>query len=254
MRSLYEIIAEIATDLPPDRLEIIAKKIWRQPNRTVNLSNLEAAWGSTLAQQPVVQEFCQAAKDSGKSPEEVGSAMLGAVETMRKVLGNSKTDILWTGPQTKSVPVRRTEQALCELIESARERLFVVSFVAYKAEKIYKAVREAIDRGVKVAFMTEASKEHGGSLEVDPSDMLKEKFPEAVFYRWENPDARGPSVVHAKCAIADDAMALITSANLTGAAMDNNMELGVLIKDKKVAGKLAEHFMALSTENVIKRI
>ncbi|MFN8105307.1 MAG: phospholipase D-like domain-containing protein [Acidimicrobiia bacterium] len=36
--------------------------------------------------------------------------------------------------------------------------------------------------------------------------------------------------LHAKCAVADDHTALVTSANLTGAGLEHNMELGLLVR------------------------
>ena len=116
------------------------------------------------------------------------------------------------------------------------------------------AIRAAIDRGVKVAFLTEASKEHGGTLETDPADMLREKFPEADFYRWENSNTAHPAVVHAKCAIADKRTAFVSSANLTGAAMGDNMELGLLISSRRIVGRMAAHFSALVTEHILKKV
>lgn len=133
-------------------------------------------------------------------------------------------------------------------------RNMFVSFVAYKADKIYTAIRSAIERGVHVSFLTEASKENGGSLDVDPTVALKKKFPEAEFYRWENPDLAHPAVVHVKCAIADECNALVTSANLTGAAMEKNMELGLMIASRRVAGRMSAHFAALVTEHILKKI
>ena len=130
--------------------------------------------------------------------------------TAENFFAENAVDILWTGPATTAVPVRRMEQSLCELIDSAREKVLIVSFVAYKAEKVYLAIRSAIERGVRVSFLTEASKEHGGSLDVDPADLLKKKFPEAEFYLWNNVDPSHPAVVHAKCAIADESRALVT--------------------------------------------
>ena len=142
---------------------------------------------------------------------------------------------------------------MCELIDSANKDLFIVSFVAYKADKVYKAIRSALDRGVVVRILTESSKENGGSLEGDPAEILKKKFPDAKFYRWED-DSSSQHVVHAKCAIADGDAVLVTSANLTGAAMSKNMELGLLVKDRNVAGKLQRHFKALIDEHPIRRV
>jgi phosphatidylserine/phosphatidylglycerophosphate/cardiolipin synthase-like enzyme len=60
--------------------------------------------------------------------------------------------------------------------------------------------------------------------------------------------------VHVKCAIADEKVALVTSANLTGAAMEDNMELGLMVSNRHAVGRISAHFSALITENVIKKV
>ena len=48
--------------------------------------------------------------------------------------------------------------------------------------------------------------------------------------------------LHAKAAIADDKLAFVTSANLTGYALERNMELGLLVRGGYVPALLAKHF------------
>jgi phosphatidylserine/phosphatidylglycerophosphate/cardiolipin synthase-like enzyme len=56
----------------------------------------------------------------------------------------------------------------------------------------------------------------------------------------------GPrSCLHAKCLIVDDERALVTSANFTEAAMDRNIEAGVLVDDAGFAARLRAQFDAL---------
>jgi len=43
----------------------------------------------------------------------------------------------------------------------------------------------------------------------------------------------------------DDSAAFVTSANLTEAAFDRNLELGVLSRDRTLAAGLARHFRLL---------
>ena len=250
MKSLYAIIAKMASELSPDCIRTAAKSIASGTRCDDSIS----LWGATLAQRRLIVDFGASARTSGFSSGEIASALISAATTAESFFAENAVDILWTGPTTTAVPVRRMEQALCELIDSTQEKLLIVSFVAYKAEKVYWAIRSAIERGVRVSFLTEASKEHGGSLDVDPGDLLKKKFPEADFYRWENADPSHPAVVHAKCAIADESRALVTSANLTGAAMDKNMELGLMICSRRVSSRMAAHFAALITERTLKKV
>lgn len=254
MTEVLAVIARIADELPSDCIRVAAKRIFKLPTRKVRGEAAIAAWDGTLSQTKLIQEFGVAVEASGCSPDEVSAALFASAETADYMNAQNAIDILWTGPKSTTVPVRRMEQSLCELIDSAKEKLLIVSFVAYKADKIYTAIRSAIERGVHVSFLTEASKENGGSLDVDPTVALKKKFPEAEFYRWENPDLAHPAVVHVKCAIADECKALVTSANLTGAAMENNMELGLMISSRRVASRMTAHFAALVTEHILKRI
>ena len=67
-----------------------------------------------------------------------------------------------------------------------------------------------------------------------------------VFYdpRSVADDAPG-AVLHAKAIVADDRAAFVTSANLTEAAFDRNIEVGVLTRDAALAAALARHFQVL---------
>jgi len=57
-----------------------------------------------------------------------------------------------------------------------------------------------------------------------------------VFYDPRALDLERPGgVLHAKAVLADDEAVFITSANLTEAALDRNIELGVLIRDHALA-------------------
>ena len=251
--TVYERAAKLASELPLVKVVAAARQIAKIPDGGVSAVKMAAAWG-TSASKPVVKDFNAAAVQAGLSGKEIAAALYAAGETMRKVKVETQIDLIWTGPQTTAIPVRRNEQALCELINAAKEELFVVSFVTFWVESVFSALGNAISRGVKVSFLVEASKEHGGTLGTDPAKTLKEKFPAATYYRWETTDSAKKRRVHAKCAVADGETALVTSANLTGAAMEDNMELGVLIRSREIAGKLAAHLKALAVENIIKEI
>ena len=252
--TIYQQAARIARSLPPERINVAAHKIASIPTGGVTKAKLEAAWG-TAAAKPSVVEFCAVAAQAGLSGGEIAAALRAASEAMNLARDENQVDLIWTGPQTSAIPVRRNEQAMCELIDGAKKELFIVSFVAVKAENVYAAIDKAISRGVKVSLLAESSIENGGTLDTsDPVAILHKKFPSATCYRWSCTGSTKKHCVHVKCAVADGEVALVTSANLTGAAMDSNMELGVLIRSKEIAGKLASHLAALVDENIVKAI
>ena len=98
------------------------------------------------------------------------------------------------------------------------------------------------------------------------SDQLVRKFADR-FWKTDWPGASRPSVffdpralepegpdgvLHAKAVVADDEAVFITSANLTEAALDRNIELGVLVRDRSFALAVAGYFRNLIDRNLLK--
>ena len=141
------------------------------------------------------------------------------------------------------------EQAFSELVDTARERLFVVSYVAYKTGLVFDALKAAAGRGVSISFLLEREQSQGGSITIDSIDQFRPHFPDAAFYVWD-----GDGAVHAKCAVADASVALVTSANLTGKAMNDNMELGLLVRGGPLPRKLSDFLDRLVVENIVRKL
>ena len=112
----------------------------------------------------------------------------------------------------------------------------------------------AAERGVRIRVLIEASKQNGGTLDVDLIPRMRASAPTAEIYTWK--DRGEPFVdgkVHAKVAVVDGVRAFVTSANLTGHALERNMEAGVLINGGPVPKALSEHLQALIDVRVLER-
>lgn len=71
-------------------------------------------------------------------------------------------------------------------------------------------------------------------------------MPAAKLFAWiDKNDEFSDGRVHAKVAVADGCICFITSANLTGYAMEKNMEAGVLISGGRIPHSLELHLQAL---------
>lgn len=186
--------------------------------------------------------------------DEIAGLLLGASEMRQRGDRELSVELVWTGPTTRFVPTRRTDQVLLDLISGARHELFLVSFVAYDVTSVTRALRDAVSRGVLLRILLEASAVHGGSLTIDPVATLRTCVPGAEIYSWAEKAA--PFVggrVHAKVAVADASRAFLTSANLTGHALEKNMEAGVLVQGGSVPRSLSEHLVALIEMRIIVR-
>lgn len=181
--------------------------------------------------------------------------LLAASHVFTKVASQQSIELVWTGPTTPLVSARRTEQALLQVINAAEHTLFISSFVAYDVSTIVKALNAAGDRGVTINMLLELSLDHGGAISFDAIGKMRVLVPVAKLYAWR--EKVGPFIngsVHAKVAVADGHVCFITSANLTGHAMEKNMEAGVLISGGKLPKLLEDHLRALIDTNVITRM
>jgi len=171
----------------------------------------------------------------------------------------SPLELIWTGPDATSTNFRRTDQALLELIEGAREQLLVVSFAVYKAQPMIEAIEKAILRHIKVIICLEDLDETNGKVSISGLKAFSSSiFNLANFYIWpiENRphthDGKFGSL-HAKLAIADRKRVFISSANLTDYAMDLNMEMGVLIEDNEIGEQISNLFDKMILSMVLRK-
>lgn len=186
--------------------------------------------------------------------DEVAGMLLGASEARLRVERELSVELVWTGPTTRFVPTRRTEQVLLDLIAGSQADVFLVSFVAYDVRSVVTAMNEAASRGVRLHILLEASTSHGGSLSVDPAATMLRSVPAAEIFTWKDkPEPFVDGKVHAKVAVVDGARAFVTSANLTGHALEKNMEAGVLVNGGPVPKTLRDHLQALIDVGVIAR-
>lgn len=132
------------------------------------------------------------------------------------------------------------------MISSAQSELFIVSFVAHERPSILKALKKATDNGVQVNVVLESSVDSGGTLENDQFKGLKAALPDAIFYHWTVRDEEfAGGKVHAKIVVSDQKFAFLTSANLTGHAMERNIEAGALFRGGDTPRDITRHLNGL---------
>jgi phosphatidylserine/phosphatidylglycerophosphate/cardiolipin synthase-like enzyme len=169
-------------------------------------------------------------------------AAVAAVQAVRVELG--VTEVVWTGPPTKSLQVRPTRAVVLELIRRARESITIVTFASHDIADLVGALDEArLDRGVTVRVIVETREDTPRGDGPEAADALKH-LPLAVpVYRWPR-EQRGPTgaSMHVKCVIRDRTEVLVSSANLTSAALDRNMELGLVVDGGATTRVIEQHY------------
>ena len=238
----------MAAALPADQVELIAQvleKLGKEPGGQAEIGALAAIVPTEPFLASVTELLRTWKGTSGVDGAGVALALRTAVVSTSNANDGSQVEVVWSGPEGE-VDVRLTYAVLIEVIRAARRRLILVSFAAYHVPEVFDALRAASRSGVEVWVIvdggTEALHAFAGVVGL------------AVF-TWPptllvDCDPRHASL-HAKAAIADDKLAFVTSANLTGHALDRNMELGLLVKGGHVPALLARHFAELVARGVL---
>lgn len=244
MEKLLDAVAAVVCLVSPEKVQAIASRI-RRTDAVKAVGALSGAVSTPVAAK-VVDQLIDAWRSTFVSAEELASMLLAAGHVFTKATNQQSTELVWTGPTTPFVSARRTEQALLQVINAAEQTLFITSFVAYDVSTIVKALNAADERGVAIFMLLESSKDQGGSAKFDVINKMRMLVPNARLYTWL--DKSGPfseGCVHAKVAIADGKICFITSANLTGHAMEKNIEAGVLIFGGSIPSTLRDHLRYL---------
>ena len=192
--------------------------------------------------------------------EALGCSLRIAFEIHHRDQRARQIEMLWSGPPPADyLPARRIDQALYDLIASAKKEILLVTFAAVKVERLAIALLKAAGRGLKIRLILEFSEASEGQLSFDA---LK-AFPPALVnvaevYFWpvekrERNQAGKPGKLHAKLAVVDDVV-LVSSANLTDDAFSRNFEIGVSLKDADTLIWAKNHFNGLINNATLKRV
>lgn len=251
MKKLIEAIIELVSNSPPDKTEQLAESI-RRLSDAQNAQSL-TSWAANPHAKNALTELITAWRGADIPTAELAGMLTAASAAYHRAKGEQEIELVWTGPSSKLIATRKTEQALLQVIDAAQSRLFITSFVAYDVASIMSALRKAVDRGVEVSMLLESSDKHGGGVSIDAIGQMRAALPAARIYFWgDKGDSFAGGKVHAKVAVCDESICFISSANLTGHAMEKNMEAGVLIRGGSLPIKLQNHLEALVTIKILK--
>lgn len=253
MEAMLIAATDLVALLSPSRIEALADRVRGSlsAERDGNLHQLV----TTPAARAALDRLIAAWRQTEISGDVLAGILVGAAYARQQAQRESSVELVWTGPTTPFVATRRTEQVLLDLIHHAQRDLFLVSFVAYDVSSVVDALNAAAARDIEVRILLETSASQGGSLSVDPVATMRRCMPTAALYVWtDRPAPFTEGRVHAKVAVADGLTAFLTSANLTGHALEKNMEAGVVISGGHVPAGLRAHLHALIETKVIRKI
>ena len=173
-------------------------------------------------------------------------------------------DLVWSGPEVPGLHARDTRRVYGELIGGAVRSLWISTFVYFDGPRIFADLARRMESvpALRVKLLLNIQRGRGDTTREDSlvrrfaSDFWGTDWPgstkPAVFYDPRSLEPDGPAgVLHAKAVVADGEVVFVTSANLTDAALNRNIELGILLRDRALATSVSSHFQGLIDEELL---
>lgn len=187
----------------------------------------------------------------------IALAAAGAVDTAWRE--QQSIELVWTGPTPEGSTFRRTDQALYDLINHAQRDLLIVTFAAYDIPEVLDALNKALSRGVHIKLIFESDETDPGRIALKSLKSLSQGNGRLEIYEWPvesrpRDESGHHGKLHVKCAIADEELALVSSANLTRYALNLNMELGILVRGRDIPEQIISHLNSQIASGVLKEV
>ncbi len=153
---------------------------------------------------------------------------------------------------------RDTRRVYEELLGSAERSVWASTYAFFDGPRAFEVLARRMDArpALRVTLLLNIQRKRGDTT---AAEQLVRRFADrfwktdwpgssrpSVFYDPRALDLKGPGgVLHAKAVVADDEAVFVTSANLTEAALERNIELGLLVRDRALAASVSSHFQGL---------
>ena len=183
----------------------------------------------------------------------------------RAVARIATPDLVWSGPEVSGLHARDTRRVYEELLGQATRSLWASTYVYFDGPREFATLASRMDsvENLQVRLLLNLQRGDGNTVAPDylvrqfadrfwSEDWPGERRPE-VFYDPRSIEPEGPvGVLHAKAVVMDEESVFVTSANLTEAALDRNIEIGMVVRDRNLALSVTSHFNGLIDRKLLR--
>ncbi|WP_327040877.1 DISARM system phospholipase D-like protein DrmC [Micromonospora ureilytica] len=247
----FEAAAEAAVNrLGPGHLRVLADRLGdgspeQSVRHAVPVPGFAEAAGAVLAAQ----------RASGLPGAEAAAYLRGLAAGHAQRSAAVRIESVWSGPSTHPVPVRATAQVLVDLVAEAHAELLLMTYSAKPYPPLLAALAAAVGRGVAVTVLVETLAGARGALNGAEPAAAFANLPGVQVWHWPvERRAEDSAKMHAKIAVADRKVLLVSSANLTQSGVNRNIEAGLLVRGGSAPQRAAEHIAELQTRGVLARL
>jgi len=173
-------------------------------------------------------------------------------------------DLVWSGPQVSDLHARDTRRVYEEWLGSAERSVWASTYVFFDGPKAFEVLARRMEKRAElhVTLLLNIQRKRGDTSDAEQlvrrftDRFWKTDWPGSsrprVYYDPRALELDGPGgVLRAKAIVTDDQVVFLTSANLTEAALDRNIEVGLLVRDRALAATLSSHFRGLIDQGLL---
>lgn len=237
-------------DLARDHVEALARGL---ADRTSASAVLDAV--ALPSYRQAAARVLDAVAATGTDPASAAAHLRALAEGYALGRACQHVEVVWSGPTSSAVPVRAAAQVLSDLVAGAARELILMTYSAQPYPPLTAALTAAAERGVRVSAVVETLAGAGGALSGDEPATAFLTIPGVQVWHW--PRGGRPersSKMHAKLAVADDEVLLVSSANLTQSGIGKNVEAGLVVRGGTAPVRAAEHIRELQASGVLERL
>jgi cardiolipin synthase A/B len=236
--------SRIADYLPPVDVRLLARAAALGP---ASVMELRARTGGS-----VVRSACDELLDrlDRSNPVYLSGVLDGAAAVAERHHRQQTLEVVWTGPSSDVSTSRFTAVTITDLVAEARRELLLVSYAVHRHRALREALDDAVARRVVITLVVE---QHEDNRQFSSEAVA---FPglDAIRLHWPRGSRPRGTSLHAKVIVVDDRIALVGSANLTGHAMENNLECGILIRGGPQPRAIRDHITGLTVAGHLRRL
>ncbi len=188
-----------------------------------------------------------------------GPAATAWIRTVEEATSRTpRPDLVWSGPEVPGLHARDTRRVYEELLGSAERSVWASTYAFFDGPKAFEVLARRMDARPElgVTLLLNIQRKRGDTTAAEhlvrrfADRFWKTEWPglsrPTVYYDPRALELDGPGgVLHAKALVIDDEALFVTSANLTEAALDRNIEVGLLVRDRALAASVLSHFRGL---------
>jgi phosphatidylserine/phosphatidylglycerophosphate/cardiolipin synthase-like enzyme len=169
-------------------------------------------------------------------------------------------ELVTSGPEGPGITNRETSVVLRGLFAQAESSVLVAGYAVYQGQRVFQALADRMQQvpALRVRMFLDIQRPYGDTT---MASLIVRRFAERfrteqwpadrplpnVYYdpRSLDLDMERRACLHAKCVVLDRQHVYVSSANFTEAAQERNIEVGLLVRSRRLAAQLTSHFDSL---------